>query len=373
MGKDSKMSNRDTVIIRTSVIGIIANVFLASSKMIAGTLANSIAIVLDGVNNLSDIMSSLVTIIGSRLANKSPDKNHPMGHGRIEYISALVVAAIIIYAGITAGVESVKKIMNPTASSFSALSLLILSAAIAVKLFLGIYVKKKGEEVNSSALVASGADALFDAVLSFSVLISALIYIYTGINLEAYVGLFIAAIIVKAGYDMIKDTVSDILGRRVDRELINSIKSTICKEDMVNGAYDLVLHNYGPNRFLGSVHVEIDEQISAKEIDSMTRRVMDAVYRQHGVILEAVGIYSQNHGDDLTAKMRTEITEFVAEQPGVIQIHGFFIDMERKYISFDVILDFDIDDREKVHSHIIEGTERLYPDFEVRVTLDLDI
>ncbi len=373
MEKDSGALNRNQVIMTTGVIGIVVNVILAAVKVIIGTVVNSIAIVLDGVNNLSDAMSSFVTIIGNKLANKKPDKAHPLGHGRIEYISGLVVAAIIIYAGITAAVESVKKIINPSVSDYSKLSLAIIVMAVVVKLILGNYVKKKGLEVNSSALVASGSDALFDAILSISVLISALVYIFAGVNIEAYVGLLIAVMIVKAGYNMIKDTVSDILGRRVDRDLIHSIKETICEEDMVNGAYDLILHNYGPDRFLGSVHVEIDENISAKEIDSMTRRLMEAVYKRHGVILEAIGVYSQNHGDDVAVAMRTKITEFVMEQPGVLQIHGFFIDLQKKHVSFDVILDFEIEDRQKVCNDIVEGTKKVYPDFEVEVTLDLDI
>lgn len=373
MERESKALNRNQVIMKTSIIGIAANMILAGSKVLIGTIVNSIAIVLDGVNNLSDAMSSFVTIVGNRLANKKPDKAHPLGHGRIEYISTLVVAAIIIYAGITAAVESAKKILHPSVSDYSTLSMSIVIMAIVVKFLLGNYVKKKGIEANSSALIASGSDALFDVLISTSVLISSLIYIFFKINIEAYVGLLIAIIIIKAGYDMIKDTVSDILGRRVDRKLIHAIKDTICQEDMVNGAYDLILHNYGPEKFLGSVHVEIDENVTAKEIDSMTRRIMEEVYKKHGVILEAIGVYSQNHGDDEAVTMRTKITEFVTEQPGVLQIHGFFIDLERKYISFDVILDFEIEDRQKVYEDILNGTKKIYPDFEVRVTLDLDI
>ena len=194
MSKSNKPAakNRDAVIVRTSVIGIIANIFLAAFKAAVGILSNSIAVVLDAVNNLSDVLSSVVTIAGTKLAGKKPDKKHPLGYGRVEYLSAMIVAAIVLYAGITSLVESIKKIINPETPDYSAVSLIIIGSAVFVKIFLGIYVKKKGQSVNSGSLIASGSDALFDAILSASVLVSAIIFMLTGISLEAYVGVLIS-------------------------------------------------------------------------------------------------------------------------------------------------------------------------------------
>ncbi|MBQ3318894.1 MAG: cation transporter, partial [Spirochaetia bacterium] len=210
--------NRDKVIVRTSIVGIVANIFLAAFKAVVGILSHSIAVVLDAVNNLSDALSSVITIAGTKLAGKLPDKKHPLGYGRIEYLSAMIVAAIVLYAGITSLVESVKKIIHPEKADYSAVALIIIASAVVVKLILGRYVKSQGEKVNSSALIASGADASFDAILSASVLASAVIFLVFGISLEAYVGALISFFIIKAGYEMMTETLDDILGQRADSE-----------------------------------------------------------------------------------------------------------------------------------------------------------
>lgn len=173
--------NRDKVIIRTSIIGILTNILLAVFKAVIGILSNSIAVTLDAVNNLSDALSSIITVIGTKLAGKLPDRKHPLGYGRIEYISAMIVSGIVLYAGITSEVESVKKIIHPEKPDYSIISLVIIAVAIIVKIILGRYVKVKGEQVNSGSLVASGSDAMFDAILSGSVLVSAIIYMLSGI------------------------------------------------------------------------------------------------------------------------------------------------------------------------------------------------
>ena len=195
-------ANREKAIVRTSIVGIVTNILLVAFKAFVGLVSNSIAVILDAVNNLSDALSSVVTIIGAKLGAKQPDKKHPLGYGRIEYLSSMIVAALVLYAGITSLVESAKKIIHPEAADYSTVSLIIISVAIAVKLVLGIYVKKQGRAVSSGALVASGSDALFDAILSASVLASAVIYLIWGISLEAYVGVVIAGFIIKAGIEM---------------------------------------------------------------------------------------------------------------------------------------------------------------------------
>ena len=239
---------RSKIIVRTSIIGILVNILLAAFKAVVGLLSNSIAIVLDAVNNLSDALSSVVTILGTKLANRRPDKKHPLGHGRIEYLSAMIVSALVIYAGITAMVESVKKLIHPQTPDYSMTALIIVGAAVLAKILLGQYVKRTGIRVNSGALTASGQDAFFDAVLSFVVLVSAIIYIATGFSLEAYVSIAISVFIIKAGLEMLLETVDEILGKRVDADYLGQIKQTICEHPMVSGAYGLILHSYGPDR-----------------------------------------------------------------------------------------------------------------------------
>ena len=198
---------RDKIIVRTSVVGIVTNVLLAAFKAAVGLASHSIAVVLDAVNNLSDALSSIITIVGTKLSGKLPDKKHPLGYGRIEYLSAMIVAGIVLYAGITSFVESVKKILRPETPEYSTVSLVIIAVAVVVKIVLGKYVKAQGKKVNSGALVASGSDAMFDTVLSFSVLLSAIVFLVFKVSLEAYVGAVISCFIVKAGLEMMSETV----------------------------------------------------------------------------------------------------------------------------------------------------------------------
>ena len=235
---DQNLPTRDRIIVRTSLIGIVTNIFLVVFKAGVGVFSHSIAVILDAVNNLSDALSSVITIVGTKLAGKNPDRMHPLGHGRIEYLSAMIVSAIVLYAGITSMVESVKKIIHPEKAEYTTVSLAILAVAIVVKLILGNYVKTQGKAANSVALIASGSDATFDAVISASVLASAVIFLLTGISLEAYVGVLISFIILKAGVEMTMETVDDILGHRADAETSRKIKQILTEEPEVHGAYD---------------------------------------------------------------------------------------------------------------------------------------
>ena len=364
--------NRDKVIVRTSIVGIVANIFLAGFKAVIGLLSNSIAVILDAVNNLSDVLSSVVTIVGTKLASRKPDKKHPLGHGRIEYLSAMIVAALVLYAGITAGVESVKGIFDPQTPEYTTIGLIIIGVAVFVKIFLGLYVKKKGKEVNSGALEASGSDALFDAILSLSVLASAIIYIVWNISLEAYVGLIIAIVIIKAGIEMLIETLNQILGKRFDREVLNSIKKTICEEPEVSGAYDLIVHDYGPDRYVASVHVEIPDTMTATEIDMMERRIADRVFAEHGIIMTGVGIYSVNTTDDEINALRSEVTHTVMEHEGVLQIHGFHVNKEEMVVFLDIIMDYGMEDRRATFEHICGDLMTAHPEYDWRITPDID-
>lgn len=367
-----KKEDRDRIIVRTSVIGILANVFLAAFKAAAGIMSNSIAILLDAVNNLSDALSSVITIVGTKLASKAPDKKHPLGYGRIEYLSAMIVSAIVLYAGITSAVESVRKIIHPVKVEYTMVSLIIIVVAVLVKLILGSYVKKKGKDAKSGALTASGADAQFDAVLSLSVLLSALLYIATGVSLEAWVGAVISAVIIKAGVEMMIDTLNDILGKRADPETTVRIKRLLSEEPEVRGAYDLFLNNYGPDKNYGSVHLELPDTMTVEEVDVLTRRVQEKIYAETGVILTGVGVYSYNTGDNEAAGIRNRVMETVLSHDWALQLHGFFVDMENKEMRFDVVMSFEIDRQEGVEV-LTEEIRKLYPDFHVSIVSDVDI
>lgn len=366
------VADRDKVIIRTSITGIIANVFLAAFKAAVGLISNSIAVTLDAVNNLSDALSSVITIFGAKYAGKRPDKKHPLGHGRAEYLSALIVAAIVLYAGITSAVESVKKIIHPEAADYSVVSLVIIAVAVVVKIILGRYVKSQGKKVNSGALEASGADAMFDAVLSFSVLVSAVIFMVLHISLEAYVGVVIAIFIIKSGIEMMSETLDDILGRRPDAELTKAIKRVLNEEPEVRGAFDLFLNDYGPDRYYASVHLELPDTMTVEQVDILTRRVQARVYKETGVILTGVGVYSYNTKNDEAAEIRNNVMKAVLSHDWALQVHGFFVDTQKREMRFDVVMSFDIDPKEGIET-ICREVKEMYPGYSVVVAPDVDL
>ena len=367
------MENREKVVIRTSMIGIISNVILVLFKMLVGFISNSIAIISDAINNLSDALSSIVTIIGTKLAGKAPDRRHPYGYGRIEYMTSLIVSVIVLYAGIAAFIESVKKIINPEIPNYSYITLIILIVGILVKFILGIYVGKKGREVNSNSLVASGKDAFNDAILSISVLISAIIYLIFGISLEAYVGLLLSIFIIKSGLELIKESVDNMLGVRVESGLAKSIKKDIMKEEAIEGVYDLVLNDYGPDKYLGSVHIEVADTLMVSDIDKLSRKITKMILKKYGVILHTIGVYSVNTKDEFVVNVRKDISKIVFSNKGIIEMHGFYIDLEEKTISFDIIIDFKIKNPEEIYRKIYDEVKNKYKDYKVEITLDIDI
>ena len=364
--------SREKIIVRTSIIGILVNVLLAAFKAAIGLITHSIAVTLDAVNNLSDALSSVITIVGTKLAGKLPDKKHPLGYGRIEYLSAMIVSALVLYAGITSLVESIKSILSPEKPDYSVVSLIIVGSAVVAKLLLGTYVKRIGKRVNSASLEASGSDAMFDSIISASVLLCALIYIAFGLSLEAYAGVVISLVIIRSGVEMLRDTLDDILGRRYDPEELQAIKNTIAEDPDVCGVYDLILHAYGPDRNVGSVHVEVRDEMTATDIDKMERRISKNVYEKHRLPLTSISIYAMNTSTEETKAIRNKVNEIVMGFDGVLQTHGFRADPEERTITMDIILDFDVKDRKTVFENIRAALQKAFPDYTLQLTLDID-
>ena len=366
------LEDREKNIIRVSIIGITANVFLAGFKFLVGMFSHSIAIMIDSLNNASDVLSSVITVIGTKLANRPADKAHPYGHGRSEYISAAIISAIIIYAGITALIEAARKIFNPVTPEYSPETLIVVSAGIIVKIILGRYVSSQGKKLASDSLVNSGKDALMDSAVSSSTLLGAFVFILFGINLESWLGAFISILIIKAGVDMFRETTSKILGERAESGFTNAVKKTICMTEGIFGAYDLILTNYGPDMLMGSVHVEVPEDWNAEKIDTVSREIMHRVFIEHHIMLAAVGIYSHNSSDDEVIKIRSEVTRVVMSQDYVLQIHGFYCSTQEKIIRFDIVIDFSAPDSHEVYRNVLEKIQALYPDYSITVQPDSD-
>ncbi len=365
-------TDRSRQIVKASAIGIITNALLAAFKATIGILSNSIAIVLDAVNNLSDALSSVITIVGTKLAGKAPNREHPYGYGRVEYLTTVVIAVMVLTAGATSLKESIEQIINPETPDYSPLSLIIVGVAVVVKILLGTYFKKRGKTLDSAALVASGQDALMDSIISISTLIAALIYVFFGLSLEAWLGVIISIFILRAGYEIIKDATAKLLGERSDGELTKAIKSTIKEIDGVLGAYDLILNDYGPQRLWGSIHIEVADNMEAAQIDALSRQIQELVYKKHQVILHTVGIYSQNT-DKTSVSLKNEIYKYLQTHQEVLEMHGFYIKPDANDITLDIIIDFGSKNRQELLNTISSELMAKYPDYHFNITLDSDI
>lgn len=287
-------------------------------------------------------------------------------------MSSMIVAAIVLYAGITSLVESIKKIIHPQEAEYSIISIVIIAVAVVVKFILGKYVKRQGEKVDSGALIASGADSIFDSILSLSVFISAIIYMIWSISLEAYVGVLLSGFIIKAGFEMMMETINHIIGQRQDKEISNKIKDLINDEKQVIGTYDLILFNYGPDKYYATVHLELPDTMSVAEVDQLTRRLQLKVYKKMEIILIGVGVDSYNTKDDEASRIRNDVQKLVLSHDWALQLHGFYIDIEQKNMRFDVIVSFEKDFKDAVEI-ITDEVQQKYPDYKILMIPDIDI
>lgn len=363
-------SQREKQIMKASIIGIMTNILLVIFKAIIGVASNSIAIILDAINNLSDALSSILTIVGTKLAAKPADKKHPYGYGRIEYITSIIVAAIVLATGISSFLSSGKRVFKPEEVSYSNITIVIVVVGIVVKFLLGRYVKKIGETVNSKSLIASGADATFDSLISTSTLFSIFILIIFNVTIDGYIGAIISVVIIKSGIEMIMDSLGEILGKRPSSSLTKAIKEDVRSYDGVKGAYDLLLNNYGPVNMTGSIHIEVDENITGKKIFELTRVIQSDIMKKYGTFL-TIGIYIVN-SDDHISEMAEDIRKTVMSYNDLIEIHALYIMKEKKLVTFDVVIDLMADNPEVILSNIEKDLKYKYTDFRFIITYDTD-
>ena len=361
--------DRSNEIVKVSYKGIAVNLLLVVLKAAVGFLAHSTAVLLDAVNNLSDALSSVITIVGTKLASRPADKQHPYGYGRIEYITSSVIAVIVLMAGLTSLEESITKIITPEETSYSLLSLFIIAAGVVTKLLLGRYYLAKGEELHSGSLTASGTDAKGDAIISLATLAAAGINLFTGLNLDGILGAVISVFILKAGYEIITDTMDSIIGQRVDADLSAKIKALVCSFPQVHGAYDLNLHSYGPGQQIGAVHVELDDHMTIMELDRLTHSIVGRVYAETGVVL-TVGVYACNTSSEESRAMKEMIQSCVSNYPTILQMHGFYV--TDNTVTFDLIFDFEEKKSKQIADDISKELKNAYPNYRFCINLDRD-
>ena len=360
--------NREKKIIQTSFIGILGNIGLVVIKAIFGFLANSISIILDAINNLSDALSSTITIIGTKLAHKKPDAKHPYGHGRIEYLTSLIIAIIVLATGGSAIYEAINSLINPRETNYTTITLIIVIIGIVVKIALGLYFRFVGKKTNSDALIGSGLDALFDALLSVGTLIGVITSLVWNVNIEGYLGIIIGLFILKSGIGILRSSLSNIIGERTSKETSLGIKKLVCSYDEVIGAYDLIINNYGPER---AIHIEVRDDLTAKEIHPLSRRIAEEVYREYGVIM-TIGVYASNTSNEETKEIRQYLMDLIKENPEITQLHGFYVDKERSTISFDIILDYKCPNVEAIKNSLYDKLKEKYPLYNYYIVIDND-
>lgn len=360
---------RQKNIVKVSAIGIITNVLLVAAKAVVGIIANSIAIILDAVNNLTDAISSVVTLIGVKLSKRNPTKKHPYGFGRIEYFSSLIIGAIILATGILFIKESIEKIITPTMPEYGWPQLIVIALAIVVKLALGIFTRIKGKKYSSDALMGSGIDAILDAIISTSTLIAIIVAMTTNYSIDGIVGVLISIFVLRTGITIILTSASKLIGIRPDANITKQIKEEISKFPNVIGAFDLVIHNYGPDFAIGSVHVEVDNKLGIDKFHILTTEIQNAILKKYDIFL-TVGLYSVNAN---TEKIRKVVKDALKNKEGILSVHGVFINQKEKRVSLDIGIDFALVKQKNEITKLVEKEiSKIYPNYTTKIVFDMN-
>ena len=363
-------NTREGVVSATSLLNIIVNLFVAIMKIIVGLLASSIAIISEGVNNATDALSSTLTLIGTKLANKRPDADHPFGYGRIEYLTSLIISLFILVGGWEMLTSSIKLIFNPEELSISYVSLAVVMVSAIIKFALGVYTIKMGKKVDSSALEAVGVDCRNDSFVSLVTIGASLFYLLTGRSIDAYAGVFTSYLIIKAGYEILKDTISELLGRPGDKELVKSLYKEIRVTDGIINAVDMVLHNYGPDAYTGSVNVEIDHNKSVGDIYDFLRPLQIKLYQEYKVAM-VFGIYAVDNDSEESRTLRKQIAGFIQKQPHIKSYHAVYSDPKTNKLYCDLVVDYE-GDYEVIYKDFVTYLSSLYPDKEIEINIDTE-
>lgn len=358
-------------VVTVSIVGVLVNVALGVIKIIVGNAANSVAVTSDAVNNFADSVSSIVTIITMIIVGKGATRKHPFGFGRVEYFSSIIISVLVLFTGGEFMVESIKHIIHPAATSYGNVALILLVIAILAKIFLGLYTRRQGKKANSPNLVASGQDALSDAILTGVTFIGALLSRFAHWNIDGWIGAIVSLFVLKSGLEILLDVVNKLLGDRPDAELGDMIMKEITATPGIVGAYDLILHNYGPNIFIGNVNVELDEQMSIREAYEIVKPLSVKIGDEYGVFMY-FGFYAVNTTDEEIMEMNRNVKETLMKDPDVLQVHAFYVEKDKKFMSFDVVLDFNVKDQLTKEKAIQDTVHAMFPDYKVEMVFDKD-
>lgn len=369
--KDTMDTSREKLIIRTSGIGIAINLVLAVVKILVGVATSSIAILSEGVNSLTDALSSTLAFIGTKLSKKHPDEKHPFGYGRIEYLTGLTVSILIIVTGFEMLTGSIQLVIHPEELSISYVSLAIVAVSAVIKFCLGGYTIKVGRKTESSALQAVGLECRNDSFGSIITIISALVFLLLGYSLDAYAGILISLLIIKAGIGVLSETLSEIIGRPGEHEMAKKLYHEIRKTPGIVAAADMMLHNYGPERWSGSVNLEIDHNKTVGEIYSFLHALQLRIMHEYGVTL-VFGIYAVDNEHEEIRAVRKVIADFVKNHAHVESFHAVYIDDSEQKLYCDFIVDYALLDWNALNQEFKEYFQKYYPQMQVDLTIETE-
>ena len=357
----------------TSVVGILCNVLLFAGKLAVGMVMRSVSVMADAFNNLSDAASSVIGFVGVKMAGKPADREHPFGHGRIEYIAALVVAFLVIQVGLTFFKSSLDKIRHPEDLSFDLVSMLILTASVAVKLWLGRFNKALGKRINSSVMQAAAADALGDVVTTLATMGSILFFHFTQINIDGFVGLLVSLVVMWAGIGIARDTLEQLIGQPVDPKLYREISEFVESYDGILGSHDLIVHNYGPTRSLASIHAEVPNDVDIETSHEIIDRIERDAARKLGIFL-VIHMDPVAVRDERVTELKEQVTAELKKIDERLSLHDFrIVDGEQQInLIFDVVVPHSYSDKDmtQLHLDIVEKVSGLDPRYQCVVTLE---
>lgn len=361
--------DRSRIIRRAGWTGIGVNLTLTAAKAAVGAAASSVAMTSDALNNLTDAMSAIITLIGAKAADKHPDREHPFGHGRWEYVSSAAIAVLILYAGVTVFIESVTRIASPAETHYDTLSVLVMGGSVGVKLGLSVYCRHTGARIDSPALRATGVDAALDAAMSAAILTGIVIRLTTGAVLDGWLGIGVAFVILKSGADVLKEGLSSIIGEQVPAELTNRLCTAIAQFPGVQGVCDLQLHRYGPERVIGSVYVVLPEDMTVGEADGICRRISESVAKDESIEL-AVAIYATNYAAPGADEIHAALHKLASGDPEILQVHGFRADLANRTVNFHIVIDYSNKNPSGVRDRLTDCMKRQFPNYTFYATTD---
>ena len=364
----SKRENRITAV---SGLNIAVNLLVASVKVLIGVISSSIAIISEGINNATDALTSVLTFIGTKLAGKHPDEKHPFGYGRIEYLTGLIISVLITVTGIEMLISSVKLIFEPDELSVSYSSLIIVSVTALIKFFLGNYTVKEGKKAASDSLIAVGKDCVSDSYSSAITIASSLIFLIFGISLDAYVGVFISLLILKVGIEVLLGTVSELIGRPGEYELARKLYKEIRSTDGILNAADMMLHNYGPESYSGSVNVEIDHDMTVGEIYRFIHELQLRIMHEYNVTM-VFGIYAVDNDGEYVREIREKVADFVKSREHVSSFHAIYLDADSNKLYCDLVVDYAENDWDSLKKDFTDYMALHFPGHELQLTIETE-